>query len=108
VHSQAGASTATRVLKQEFLSLFASSGKIVSLAAEADAILSRDQGTRKDRTWITDGLAYTRWIGRSVTTWVGGDDPSPEDDAICSEIFARALRLGYGGKLTSSSSHSHV
>lgn len=108
LHSQAGALTTTRVLKQEFLSLFASSGKIVSLAAEADAIVSREQGTRKDHVWITDGLAYTRWIGRSIAAWIGGDGSSPEDDAICSDIFARALRLGYGGKLTSSSTHSHA
>lgn len=108
VQAHTPGATAAKVMRQEFLSLFASSGKIVSLSAEADALVSRDKSRRLVRPWTADGLAYTRWIGTSIAAWLSSNESGTADDKICSEIFARAFRLGYGGlsRLCSKRKHS--
>lgn len=92
-HVEGAMKTAVR---QEFLSLFARSGRIISVSAEADAVLQKERDQRKDRPWVADGLRYTRWLGRNISTWLA-EELGSDEDSLCSEVFVRALRLGYGG-----------
>jgi len=85
-------------VRQEFLFLFARSGKIISISAEADIASRKEKNQQNDRAWVADGLSYTKWLGRNISTWLAGG-PSSDDESLCAEIFVRALRLGYGGTL---------
>jgi telomere length regulation protein len=87
-----------RLLAQECLALLGG-GRIVSYAAEADAILNlvtdkkRSEGTSR----ILDGAEYSSWLGQNVVEWIS-QDISADDSKLCSDLLARALRLGYAGK----------
>lgn len=85
-----------QAVRQEFLSLFARSGRIVSIAAEADVVMQKEQTQRANRPWVADGLSYTNWIGRGISSWLRREVGS-DAEILCSEIFVKALRLGYGG-----------
>ncbi|OHE98963.1 telomere length regulation protein [Colletotrichum orchidophilum] len=79
-----------RPMANEFMALIAG-GRLVSVAAEADAIANPDRIGR-NQLWVTDGQQYSRWLGRSVGYWSKGDI-LPDDAKLCSEVFTRALRL---------------
>ncbi|KAI1436788.1 telomere length regulation protein-domain-containing protein [Xylaria sp. CBS 124048] len=81
-----------RPLRQEFLSLF-TSGRIVSLAAEANDICRRaDHPT--DTPWVTDNKEYVNWLARSHIHWAQSQI-GEEDFKLCAEFGARGMRLGH-------------
>ncbi|KAF9879743.1 telomere length regulation protein [Colletotrichum karsti] len=85
-----------RPMAHEFAALVAG-GRLVSVAAEADAIANTDR-TARQSSWIADGQQYSKWLGRSIAYWAKCDIPS-EDVKLCAEVFTRALRLGYSDRL---------
>jgi len=78
----------TRLLAQEFISVLAG-GRIISVAAEAQR-LCQDSETQY---WISDGQAYSRWLGQSIAYWAS--EASEEDLKTCAELFSRSMGLGY-------------
>ncbi|KAK1724008.1 telomere length regulation protein [Colletotrichum acutatum] len=94
--SSAGLESAARrrPMANEFMALIAG-GRLISVAAEADAIANPDR-INKNQLWIADGQQYSRWLGRSIGAWAKGDNSS-DDVKLCSEVFIRSLRLGYSG-----------
>ncbi|KAK1467940.1 telomere length regulation protein [Colletotrichum cuscutae] len=95
--SSAGLESAARrrPMANEFIALIAG-GRLISVAAEADAIANPDK-INKNQLWIADGQQYSRWLGRSVGAWAKGGNSS-DDAKLCAEAFIRSLRLGYSGK----------
>ncbi|GKT54774.1 telomere length regulation protein [Colletotrichum tofieldiae] len=85
-----------RPMAHEFTSLIAG-GRLVSVAAEADAIANSD-GTARNNLWVGDGQQYSKWLGRSIAYWAKSDISS-DDAKLCSDVFARSLRLGYSDGL---------
>ncbi|KAI0404830.1 telomere length regulation protein [Xylaria palmicola] len=81
-----------RPLRQEFLSLF-TSGRIVSLSAEAEDICRR-AGRLTDPLWIADNKQYISWLARNQVQWVLSS-LTEDDFRLCAEFGARALRLGH-------------
>ncbi|KAK0624707.1 telomere length regulation protein-domain-containing protein [Bombardia bombarda] len=84
-----------RPLSQELLSIFGS-GRIISLAAEADEISktgSNKTTAAADGIWPADALRYTQWLGQNIVKWQLSD-PTAEQTKLCSDLFAKALRLG--------------
>lgn len=71
------------------------SGKLVSVAAEASDIIGRDQ-LRTETQWIIEGSEVTKWIGLNITSWVKTHPPQDQLH-FCSDLFHRALSLGYSG-----------
>lgn len=84
-----------RPMTQEFIALV-SGGRLLSIAAEADAITNSERASRGS-VWTADGQQYSKWLGRSISLWVKDDIPVDEVK-LCAEVFTRALRLGYAGK----------
>ncbi|KAH6648611.1 telomere length regulation protein-domain-containing protein [Truncatella angustata] len=84
-----------RALRQEFISLIAS-GKIVSLSAEAEAILQAADKLEKPY-WFADNKKYVKWLGDNLVPWIRVDG----DNAvrICADVFTRALKLGHADTL---------
>ncbi|KAL0938706.1 telomere length regulation protein [Colletotrichum truncatum] len=85
-----------RPMAHEFTSLIAG-GRLVSVAAEADATANPDRTAGRNH-WIADGQQYSKWLGRSIEYWAKCDISS-DDVKLCTEIFTRALRLGYSDSL---------
>ncbi|KAK3335755.1 telomere length regulation protein-domain-containing protein [Cercophora scortea] len=87
-----------RPLSQEMISIFGS-GRIISLAAEAAEFTKPNEiDIGIDHQWPADGLRYTKWLGRNIVTWQLSN-PSPEQTKLCSELFAKTLRLGHSDAL---------
>ncbi|KAF6811092.1 telomere length regulation protein [Colletotrichum sojae] len=93
-----------RPMTQEFIALV-SGGRLLSVAAEADAIANPERASRGS-VWTADGQQYSKWLGRSISHWVKNDVPVDEVK-LCAEVFTRALRLGYAGKRTSPMNKGH-
>ncbi|KZL81406.1 telomere length regulation protein [Colletotrichum incanum] len=85
-----------RPMAHEFTALIAG-GRLVSVAAEADAIANSDRSARNN-LWVGDGQQYSKWLGRSIAYWAKSDISS-DDAKLCSELFTRSLRLGYSDGL---------
>ncbi|KAK5624704.1 hypothetical protein RRF57_000420 [Xylaria bambusicola] len=81
-----------RTLQHEFLSLFAN-GKIISLSAEAVNIC-RQAGRPVEALWTADNKQYVSWLARIQAGWIKSR-PKEEDLKVCTELGARALRLGH-------------
>ncbi|KHN96479.1 uncharacterized protein MAM_05768 [Metarhizium album ARSEF 1941] len=56
-----------KVQSQTLISLV-SSGRIISICAEASDIIA-DQGSPIRGRWLVSGVEYSKWIGRNITTW---------------------------------------
>jgi telomere length regulation protein len=95
--SHSGHQTCKRLLSNELLVLIGS-GKVTSLAAEAEAIV-------KDRTpeattgscWVAEGRVYGAWLAKNIAGWIL-KSPSSEDIKLCAELLTKGLRLGPPGK----------
>ncbi|KAM0283646.1 hypothetical protein ACHAQH_002425 [Verticillium albo-atrum] len=85
-----------KAMAHELVALFAG-GKIISTAAEAQAIIQKELSA-KDNHWVSDGLLYSRWLGRSVAAWMSEEAP-PDEEKLCAELLVRGLRLGYSEPL---------
>ncbi|KAK1985623.1 telomere length regulation protein [Colletotrichum cereale] len=85
-----------RSMAHEFTALIAG-GRLISVAAEADAIANTDR-TARNNLWIANGREYSKWLGSSITYWAKSGISS-DDAKLCSEVFTRSLRLGYSDGL---------
>ena len=84
---------------KEFVSLVAS-GKVLSIASEANLTLGDLSSNIKDWSWVGDGSQYAKWLGRSMQLAVKaikGDDV--EGQKALSQLLSKGLTLGYTGML---------
>ncbi|RYP90114.1 hypothetical protein DL770_003736 [Monosporascus sp. CRB-9-2] len=88
--------TQIRPLRQEFITLF-TSGKIISLSAEAEDIL-RQADKLQDAVWTGDGKSYIDWLGRNLVQWIR-TGLTDNDSKLCAEIVTRASRLAHSDNL---------
>jgi len=86
-----------KTLAHEIVAMFGS-GRIVSLAAEADEHSKSSQtGRISEIVWPAGGLRYTDWLGRNIAKWLQSET-TPEQTKLCSDLFSKAMRLGHSGK----------
>ncbi|KAI1813008.1 telomere length regulation protein-domain-containing protein [Poronia punctata] len=85
-----------RPLRNEFLSLL-TSGKIISVAAEAEDICRQAGRSIKD-LWVADNKRYIIWLAHNLVHWTKTED-SEDGLKLCSELSARAMRLGHSETL---------
>lgn len=78
----------------ELVSLL-SGGRTLAVAAEALALVGPEDA-EAGVSWLANGADFTRWIGRNVASWARRE-PQEEEAAICSQLFQRAMSLGYAG-----------
>ena len=84
---------------KEFLSLVAS-GKLLSIASEATAILNNLELSVGTGSWVGDGHHYAAWLGSNVQHMLGasaaGDLEGPK---MLTQLLKKAFTLGYIGQL---------
>ena len=84
---------------RELVSLLAS-GKLLSIASEASHTLNDLSASVKAGSWVGDGSQYAAWLGRNFQHMVRileGNDM--EGRKAVSQMFSKALTLGYTGLL---------
>jgi len=93
--------TKKRLIWREYLSQTAS-GRLVSIAAEAEDVL-KSKGTSRTASWLADGNTFADWLGRNIASMlrkVGGSGDNISGSAV-SELCSKALTLGYTGQWSS-------
>ncbi|KAI1461595.1 telomere length regulation protein-domain-containing protein [Annulohypoxylon moriforme] len=83
--------TQIRPMRQELISLF-TSGKIVSLSAEAEDVC-RQASQLKNDIWLSSAKLYADWLAQNVVQWLRSG-MNEDDLKLCAEISTRATRLG--------------
>lgn len=82
---------------KEFVSLMAS-GKVLSIASEANLALGDLSSNIKDWSWVGDGTQYSRWLGKCMQhalKAVNVDDV--EGQKALSQLLSKGFTLGYKG-----------
>lgn len=83
----------------EILATFGS-GRVVSLAAEAEEITNASNSNKSAGSyWPAHPLEYTLWLGRNIVAW-RLSDRTPKEAKFGSDMLAKALRLGYSGMIS--------
>ena len=91
-----------KLIWREYLAQTAS-GRLVSVVAEAeDAIKSKE--TARTVSWIADGSAFAKWLGRNIAVLMREEDKSEERLLAVVELCSKALTLGYIGERVRSAS----
>ena len=90
------ADASMRKVQAQSLVTLMTGGRLLSLVAEAHSIAPR-RGVQDRAAWLGDGVLFSKWIGRNVSSWA---KLGPEDSElhICSELVQRGMSLGYSGK----------
>jgi telomere length regulation protein len=84
-----------KLIWREYLAQVAS-GRILSVAAEAEDILKQKERPRT-ASWVADGNDYAAWLGHNVAFLMQSGDQSEEYLASIVELCSKALGLGYTG-----------
>ncbi|KAF2132660.1 hypothetical protein P153DRAFT_309193 [Dothidotthia symphoricarpi CBS 119687] len=85
---------------KEYVSQTAS-GKILSIAAEAEDVLKKSESSR-DGSWIADGSRFAAWLGRNIAVLMKSDDKSEEHSTAVVELCSKSLTLGYSDRVVGS------
>lgn len=82
---------------KEFVSLVAS-GKVLSIASEANHTLGDLSSNIKDWSWVDDGSQYAKWLGGSMQHAVKAvKDDDVEGQKALSQLLSKGFTLGYTG-----------
>lgn len=84
-------------LWKETLSLVAS-GRVLSVAAQAEHALD---AVEREKSWVSSGSDYCRWIGRAVIGMCQGDCDTAGGRKLeaAAQLFGKSLMLGHNGVL---------
>ena len=86
------------LLWKELISII-STGKLLSVVAEANDVLNSASCNVGDGSWLGDGRQYALWLGRNISFMIGSDQgDSTGRTKEAAKLFSKALTLGYTGK----------
>ncbi|CAO2656729.1 Nn.00g055320.m01.CDS01 [Neocucurbitaria sp. VM-36] len=89
-----------KLIWKEYLAQTAS-GRILSLAAEAEDVLKKRDISR-DGSWVADGNQFAAWLGRNIAIMISARDEGEECRSAVVELLSKALGLGYTERVVSS------
>lgn len=90
-----------KTLWRESVNLIAG-GKLLNAAAEARRLADASSSTILNSEWISEGLGYCRWLGRSIREWACYENPFSSDaQQAIGEMIGKSMRLGYPGIFSS-------
>ncbi|KAL2200082.1 telomere length regulation protein-domain-containing protein [Corynascus similis CBS 632.67] len=71
------------------------SGRVVSIAAEAEDLLKKSPSSKSvNSIWLASLLQYSQWLGRNIVNVVLSDS-APDTAKFASDLLSKALRLGH-------------
>jgi telomere length regulation protein len=86
-----------KLIWKEFLAQ-AASGRLLSIAAEADEVLRKSEDATKTSLWLSDGKEYAEWLGRNAAVLLERNPESENYLTATVELCSKALGLGYTGE----------
>jgi telomere length regulation protein len=85
-----------KLLWKEYLAQIAS-GRIISIAAEAQDVL-RSSLSSRIASWLADGGVFAAWLGRNIAILMKDDNRVEEQLTTVTELCSKSLNLGYTGQ----------
>jgi telomere length regulation protein len=90
-----------KMIWKEYVAQVAS-GRILSLAAEAEDVL-KEKGTARSESWLANGNKFAAWLGRNIAAFMIVAEKSDETASAVLDLCGKSLTLGYTGGYTRSS-----
>jgi telomere length regulation protein len=87
--------TRLKLMWKEYVAQTAS-GRILSLAAEAEDVL-KERGLSRAASWVANGNDYAAWLGRNMAILIKANIGVEDSVPAVTEICGKALLLGYTG-----------
>lgn len=92
-------SAAKRALVWKELVTLLADGRVLSVASEADDIVTREASTARERSWLSDRSQFSTWIGRNLNHFLSkSKEISIDTEKAWAQMSERALTIGYVGK----------
>ena len=89
----------TKNLLWKELSSILATGRLLSVAAEANDILNRGSSSIQEESWIGNGNEYSSWLGRNVGAMaIYFKEEDGEAWREAARFLSKGLTLGYTGK----------
>lgn len=85
-----------KLIWKEYLTQ-AVSGRLLSVAAEAEDVLKKSEDVSRASNWISDGKKYAEWLGRNLAVLLERSSENEEYFTAIIELCSKALGLGYTG-----------
>jgi telomere length regulation protein len=95
IRTHASSETQKRLMWKEYVSQVAS-GRILAVVAEAEDIL-KERGSSRKASWLASGKDYASWLGRNHATLMKEHVGSEDSASAVTELWGKALGLGYLG-----------
>ena len=87
-----------RSLQWKEVCALVASGKVLSIASEANLTLRDLSSSIKEWSWIGDGSQYAMWLGRCMQHMLKTmKDDDTEGERALSQLLSKGLSLGYPG-----------
>ncbi|ORY08854.1 telomere length regulation protein-domain-containing protein [Clohesyomyces aquaticus] len=90
----------SKLMWKEFV-VQTTSGRILSVAAEAEDIL-KQRGISRQESWLANGNAYASWLGRTLAILMRDKIGEAESVVAVTEMSGKALTLGYNDRIVAS------
>ncbi|CAG8949598.1 hypothetical protein HYFRA_00007831 [Hymenoscyphus fraxineus] len=91
--------TAKKSIWNEFLGLIGG-GKLLGIAAEAEAVVHNLSENIGQRYWVADGTLFSVWLTTNLQHWVLNLPKDSEHGwKCCGELLGKLLRLGKSGNI---------
>ncbi|KAL9025492.1 MAG: hypothetical protein Q9196_005696, partial [Gyalolechia fulgens] len=88
--------TARRGLIWKELVALLAGGRVLSVASEADDIVTKEASTVRERSWLSDGSKYSVWIGRNLNRFISKFKERDVDaEKAWAQMLERALTVGH-------------
>jgi telomere length regulation protein len=84
-----------KLIWKEYVSQVAS-GRILSVAAEAEDVLKEKKASRSE-SWLANGNKYAAWLGGNIAAFMIVAEKSDETASAVLDLCSKALMLGYTG-----------
>ncbi|EMD94324.1 hypothetical protein COCC4DRAFT_58274 [Bipolaris maydis ATCC 48331] len=90
-----------KLIWKEYLAQVAS-GRLLSIAAEAEDVLKKNNDISRVSSWLAEGKEYAEWLGRNTAILLQRGSESDDHLTATAELCSKALGLGYTDQIVSS------
>ncbi|KAI4178386.1 MAG: hypothetical protein LQ348_005612, partial [Seirophora lacunosa] len=86
------------LLWKELVTLFGN-GRVLSISAEAEDVVSKGSPDIRERSWLAEGSRYSSWLGRNLCDFLSQHDAESNDvKQPWAQMLERAATLGHIAK----------
>ncbi|KAL8934190.1 MAG: hypothetical protein Q9216_006031 [Gyalolechia sp. 2 TL-2023] len=88
--------TARRCLIWKEVVALLAGGRVLSVASEADGIVTKEASTIRERSWLSEGSKHSAWIGRNLKHFLSSSvERDVDKEKAWAQMLERALTIGH-------------